>query len=77
MENLVKSDIGCPDTTDKDPRMGHLLAHQQESSPKVVLLGFPSDEGVKRNGGREGAAEAPDEIRKELYKMTPDAEETE
>ncbi|HLR25294.1 MAG TPA: formimidoylglutamase, partial [Fodinibius sp.] len=46
-------------------------------SPKVVLLGFPSDEGVKRNGGREGAAEAPDEIRKELYKMTPDAEETE
>lgn len=34
-----------------------------------VILGFPQDEGVRRNGGRVGAAEAPDEIRRWLYRM--------
>jgi formiminoglutamase len=34
-----------------------------------VLLGCPQDEGVRRNGGRIGAAEAPDEIRRCLYKL--------
>jgi formiminoglutamase len=37
------------------------------------LWDFPSDEGVRRNGGRTGAAEAPEAIRQALYKMTPDA----
>jgi formiminoglutamase len=36
-----------------------------------VLLGFPQDEGVRRNGGRVGAAAAPVEIRRRLYAMTP------
>jgi formiminoglutamase len=40
---------------------------------KVVLLGFGSDEGVRRNGGRPGAAQAPDAIRQAFYKLTPDA----
>jgi formiminoglutamase len=39
-----------------------------------VLVGFPSDEGVHRNGGRVGAAGAPDDIRRMLYRLTPDAE---
>ena len=30
----------------------------------VVLVGFPHDEGVRRNGGRVGAAKAPDVVRK-------------
>jgi formiminoglutamase len=38
-----------------------------------VLIGFPVDEGVARNGGRPGAAEAPGRIREQLYGMTPDA----
>jgi formiminoglutamase len=36
-----------------------------------VLIGFPQDEGVRRNQGRPGAAAAPDEIRRWLYRLTP------
>lgn len=63
-------------TNENDPRLGQWLRSENEN-PKVVLIGFPSDEGVKRNGGRAGAAQAPDVIREQLYEMTPDAEETE
>src|SRR5262245_52579389 len=38
---------------------------------RAVLVGFPQDEGVRRNGGRPGAAEAPDAIRHWLYRLTP------
>jgi formimidoylglutamase len=34
-------------------------------------VGFPQDEGVRRNHGRPGAAEAPREIRRWLYRLTP------
>ena len=34
----------------------------------VVLVGCPQDEGVRRNRGRPGAAEAPAEIRRALYR---------
>jgi formiminoglutamase len=61
-------------TEKDDPRVGHWLQNKPETV-KVVLLGFPSDEGVRRNGGRVGASEAPDKIRRELYKMTPNAED--
>jgi formiminoglutamase len=40
-------------------------------SGRAVLIGFPQDEGVRRNGGRVGAAEAPNEIRRWLYRLTP------
>ena len=40
---------------------------------RVALLGFPSDEGVRRNGGRPGAAGGPAAIREALFTMTPDA----
>jgi formiminoglutamase len=30
----------------------------------VTLIGFPYDEGVRRNGGRIGAAEGPSYFRK-------------
>jgi formiminoglutamase len=36
-----------------------------------VLIGFPQDEGVRRNGGRVGAAAAPDEVRDRFYRLTP------
>ncbi|MEJ5929178.1 formimidoylglutamase [Corynebacterium sp. H128] len=34
-----------------------------ESEPGVALIGFASDEGVRRNKGRVGSAQAPDQIR--------------
>jgi formiminoglutamase len=37
----------------------------------AVLAGYPDDEGISINGGRIGAALAPDRVRKYLYKMTP------
>lgn len=36
-----------------------------------VLIGFAVDSGVRRNGGRTGAAAAPDEIRSRLGLLTP------
>ncbi len=41
----------------------------QIDSKSFVLLGYACDEGVRRNGGRVGAAEGPDAIRRELGKM--------
>ncbi len=41
-----------------------------ETPPSVVLTGFPSDEGVRRNRGRPGASLAPDAIREALYALT-------
>jgi formiminoglutamase len=38
---------------------------------RPVLVGFPQDEGVRRNHGRPGADEAPREIRHWLYRLTP------
>ena len=57
-----------------DPRLGTWIAPNSPDGARVVLLGFPSDEGVRRNGGRPGAAEGPAAIRSALFKLTPDAE---
>lgn len=64
-----------PDTTPDDPRLGHLLgsALRPEEPARVVVVGFPSEEGIRRNGGRPGAAAAPAAIRAALYRLTPDA----
>ncbi len=69
---LLPSDVKAPQTALDDPRLGHLILKESKESPRVVLVGFPSDEGVRRSGGRVGAAEAPDHIRRALYKLTPD-----
>ncbi len=68
-----------PPTGSDDPRVGHLLGRKltDDAKPKVVILGFPSDEGVRRNGGRVGASEGPDAIRQALYRFAPDAERVE
>jgi len=36
-----------------------------------VIGGYPDDEGIRLNGGRPGASQAPTVIRKSFYKMTP------
>lgn len=75
MDLLQKPKIAVPVTRDDDPRIAHLIGENAEDSDlKAVIIGFPSDKGVEINGGRTGAAGAPDAIKKELYKMTPSAE---
>jgi formiminoglutamase len=56
-----------------DPRLGEIVHHRPDdySSADVVILGSPQDEGVRRNGGRTGAAAAPAAIREQFYKLTP------
>lgn len=58
-----------------DPRVADLMGRAvgPDRPPRVVLLGFPSDRGVERNGGRPGAAGGPGEIRRRLERLTPDA----
>ncbi len=55
-----------------DPRLGDRVNRGggTYSEAAVVILGCPQDEGVRRNGGRVGAARGPAEIRRALYKMT-------
>lgn len=66
--------ISAPQTHADDPRIGHWLAGRTRltASTRVALLGFPVDQGVARNGGRPGAAEGPQALRRALYAMTPD-----
>ncbi len=61
---------------DDDPRLGEVIEPWHGNTAalrpgRAVLLGFPQDEGVRRNHGRVGAAEAPHEIRRWLYRLTP------
>lgn len=42
---------------------------QAPAAPGVALLGFASDEGVRRNGGRVGAAEGPAALRRLLSNL--------
>src|SRR5689334_18672538 len=60
----------------KDPsdvRLGEFVSFDvaDYNAANIVIIGCPTDEGVKRSGGREGAALAPDAIREEFYKLTP------
>ena len=71
----IPTAAAAPATAPDDPRVGHLLgsALAEGGTPRVVIAGFPCDEGVRRNGGRVGAAMAPLAIRQALYKLTPHA----
>jgi formiminoglutamase len=63
-----------------DLRLGDIVEYWRGDPPalkpgRAVLVGFPQDEGVRRNHGRPGAAKAPQEIRQCLYRLSPwDAE---
>jgi formiminoglutamase len=57
-----------------DPRIADVVwandVSREHIAPKaVMLIGFPQDEGVRRNSGRVGAAAAPDEIRRHLGRL--------
>ncbi len=55
-----------------DPRLGEAVSVEpvDYENAQMVIIGCPQDEGVRRNGGRIGAASAPDEIRRQFYKLT-------
>jgi formiminoglutamase len=58
-----------------DPPLGAAIELWQGDDNAIrpgrpVLIGFPQDEGVRRNGGRPGAAEAPNEIRRWLARLS-------
>lgn len=54
-----------------DRRLGELVSRDPADYPAAaaVILGCPTDEGVRRNGGRPGAAEGPAAIRRCLYRL--------
>jgi len=56
-----------------DPRLGELVSRDPAdfTRSRVVIVGCPQDLGVARNGGRVGASEAPAEIRRMFYRLTP------
>ncbi len=58
---------------DVDPRVGQLITDRIQEQTKILLAGFPCDEGVAINNGRQGAASAPAKIRDRLKKLTPDS----
>lgn len=55
------------------PGIEHARWHSTISAPQpapgIALLGFACDEGVRRNGGRPGAAAGPDAIRSALASL--------
>ena len=55
-----------------DPRMGDVVRRDPKyyETADIVILGCPQDEGVRRNNGRAGAADAPKKIREQFYKLT-------
>ncbi|MFA5619492.1 MAG: formimidoylglutamase [Weeksellaceae bacterium] len=50
-------------------QIGNFGNLQPINEPNIALLGFCSDEGVRRNKGRTGAAKAPNLIRKSLANL--------
>jgi formiminoglutamase len=75
MLRLSPPSISLPAPRAGDPRLGHLLGTglKEDEAPDAVILGFPTDEGVRRNGGRVGAAQGPGALREALYRYTSDA----
>ncbi|MFN8498274.1 MAG: formimidoylglutamase [Anaerolineae bacterium] len=57
-----------------DVRLGQIVRRDpaEYDAARVVILGCPQDEGVRRNGGRLGASAAPTEIRRALYRLATD-----
>src|SRR5262245_10378556 len=59
-----------------DPRLGEAVEFWRGDRAALapgrpVVVGFPQDEGVRRNHGRPGSAAAPHDIRHALYRLTP------
>jgi formiminoglutamase len=71
---LKAADVPKIESLPDDLRVGDIIETWQGDpaalrAGRSVLVGFPQDEGVRRNHGRPGAAEAPTEIRRWLYRL--------
>jgi formiminoglutamase len=55
------------DSPDDDPRLADTIEDGEDGD--IVIVGFPHDEGVRRNGGRVGAADGPSAFRKALARF--------
>lgn len=71
-------DLFFKSTKPNDSRLGEHVQSLSDiksisTGNSFVIAGYPDDEGIRINGGRAGAALAPDAIRKYLYKMTAPA----
>ncbi|MBY0314826.1 MAG: formimidoylglutamase [Bdellovibrionales bacterium] len=64
------TDLFFKSTKEGDKRLGEFVSPRR-APDSCIIAGYPDDEGIKLNGGRLGAALAPDLIRKHFYKMTP------
>jgi formiminoglutamase len=70
---LKPAEIRLPPVSRDDLRVGHLIRSAPvDAETRVVLVGFPTDQGVRRNHGRPGAAASPDLIRGAFFRMTVD-----
>lgn len=67
LEPRVTEDV--PIFKQDDPKLKTILTDGIDG--KVVILGFPYDEGVLRNGGRRGAELGPDCLRRFIPKTGP------
>ena len=82
MTNNIDVDIAPRPWSGRTDGLGpeHLRWHQAVTpyrpgaGPGTVLIGFASDEGVRRNKGRQGAAAGPDALRKALSSMALEKE---
>lgn len=59
----------------RDIRLGDCVQAQndipKETLVDLLLWAYPDHDGIQINGGRVGSAEAPEQIRRFFYKMTP------
>ncbi|WP_405738793.1 formimidoylglutamase [Streptomyces sp. NBC_01525] len=82
----VSATVATPDVTARPAWAGRIdgigPAHRrwhsavnadEATTPGAAVIGFRSDEGVRRNGGRQGAADGPGEIRRALASKALDA----
>lgn len=69
MENTFNWTGRCDGNEPSQLRIHQIINQSVSNQPAYVLVGFCSDEGVKRNFGRIGAAAAPDLIRKQLANL--------
>jgi len=73
-ERLTPADLSLfyAATDVNDPRMGQIVSRRPEDydTADIIILGNPQDEGVRRSGGRTGAAAGPAAIRAQFYRLT-------
>merc|ERR1711991_1182011 len=63
----AQTEHSTPSSQEDDPKWASIIT--PGDGGQLVLIGFPHDEGVRRNGGRVGAKDGPDVVRTFLSKI--------